>query len=204
MIDYTLEDLCEIVIGRTPSRAEPRFWGGDFPWVSIGDMTRSRVITRTKECVSESGLALFSGRIHEPGTVLLSFKLSIGKVAIAGVPLVTNEAIAGLRPRHEAPVFGPYLARILRALPLQAGSNEAARGSTLNKKSLGRVRVPLPDLDSQIEMSIRMDEVERVGIAYGRAAELAGELLSSLQLSAVREGRLPPLSLKSPKPDRFE
>lgn len=97
-----LEDLCHIVVGRTPSRAEPRYWGGEHRWLSIADMTGQPEIRTTKERLTDEGAAVMLDRIAVPGTVLLSFKLSIGKVSIARVPVFTNEAIAALPIRDES------------------------------------------------------------------------------------------------------
>ena len=73
-----LTELCDINVGRTPSRDNPAFWGIGAPWLSIADMNQGREILRTKEQITSE--AARAGKLVEPGTVLLSFKLSIGKV----------------------------------------------------------------------------------------------------------------------------
>ena len=70
-----LADVCDIIIGRTPPRADAKFWNGDKPWLSIADMGKAPIISKTKESITEEGASLFRGRLVQPGTVLLSFKL---------------------------------------------------------------------------------------------------------------------------------
>src|SRR5438445_11548795 len=91
----SLGELCDVRIGRTPPRDEPRFWGGNAVWVTIRDMNGSK-ITVSKETVSEAAVRECMPEPVPAGTLLFSFKLSIGKMAVAGCPLYTNEAIAAL------------------------------------------------------------------------------------------------------------
>lgn len=152
----TLHELCEINVGRTPARANLGFWGEGEPWLSIADMNQGRIITRTKEQITAAGAR--AGRQVPPGTVLLSFKLSIGKVALAGIPLYTNEAIAALPIRDAERLDHRYLMRALEVLDLVGDSNRAAMGATLNKATLARVRVPLPPLGEQQRIVAILDQ----------------------------------------------
>lgn len=142
-----LADLCEIVVGRTPSRSEPAFWGQGHPWVSIADMNQGLLISKTKEELTDLGAE--KGKLVPQGTVLLSFKLSIGKVSIAGMPLYTNEAIAALIIKDPDVLDSRYLMWTLKSMDLSTGSNRAAMGATLNKAKLNEIRVPVPSLEEQ-------------------------------------------------------
>lgn len=154
----SLADLCEINVGRTPARAEPSFWGDGHKWLSIADMNQGLAITQTKERITEAGAR--AGKIVKPGTVLLSFKLSIGKVGIAEVPMYTNEAIAAL-PIKDSRVLDPrYLMRALEAMDLSGVSNRAAMGATLNKKSLAQIRIGLPPLPEQRRIARILDHAD--------------------------------------------
>ena len=153
-----LGELCEIIIGRTPPRAEPSYWGSGEPWLSIADMNQGKVISRTKEQISPAGASL--GKQVSEGTVLLSFKLSIGKVAIAGMPLYTNEAIAALPIRDRQLLTESYLVRALESVDLADGSNRAAMGATLNNAGLRDVRVPLPPIAEQRRIATILDQAD--------------------------------------------
>ena len=96
------DGVCDIGIGHTPSKRNMSYWAGrdGHAWATISDMG-DRYVTATKRTITDA--AVERGRVKQKrlprGTVLLSFKLTIGKVAIAGCDLFTNEAIAGLRPK---------------------------------------------------------------------------------------------------------
>jgi len=156
-----LSDICDIVIGRTPPRANPEYWGGDHPWLSIADMGKSRRIRSTKESISDEGAKLFGSRQAQPGTVLLSFKLSVGKVGIAEIPLFTNEAIAALPIRDSSKVSPDYLAHYLAFADLTAGADRAAMGNTLNLPKLSALQIPLPPLSEQRRIASTLDAVDR-------------------------------------------
>jgi len=92
------DNIFDISIGRTPPRREPEwFCAGDegVPWVSIRDMgTFSTYSNLTNEGLTEEAVSNFRFPIVPEGTVLMSFKLTVGKLCISDKPLVTNEAIA--------------------------------------------------------------------------------------------------------------
>ena len=93
------------------------------------------------------------------GTVLVSFKLTIGKVAIAGIDLYTNEAIAGLVPK-EGKVLSEYLYHLIPAIDLRSYMQPAAKGKTLNKKILEAIRIPVPSPQAQQEFVDKMNRLE--------------------------------------------
>jgi type I restriction enzyme S subunit len=153
-----LGDLCRITIGKTPPRAHAAYWsGGEHPWLSIADMNQGRVLTHTAESITDVAIQNLKCRLVQPGTVLLSFKLSIGKVGVAGVPMYTNEAIAHLPIRDPEAVESDYLYWALRSIPLVRHADRAAMGSTLNKDSLSRIPVPVPPVPKQRRIVTALD-----------------------------------------------
>jgi type I restriction enzyme S subunit len=78
-----LIDVCEINLGKTPSRSNKKLWDinkiGNNKWASIADLTKvkGRYLSDTKEYISDEGAKLFN--YVKPNTKLMSFKLSIGK-----------------------------------------------------------------------------------------------------------------------------
>lgn len=173
-----LSELCDITVGRTPARKEPDFWGGEHPWVSIADMNQGLLITSTKERLSDAGAK--AGKPIPEGTVLLSFKLSIGKVSIAGMPLYTNEAIAAL-PIKDTSVISPrYLLWTLKSMDLSVGSNRAAMGATLNKAKLNEIEIPVPSLEEQERFTQKKDLLNSIEQKRERQRELFVELEKSV------------------------
>ncbi|MER5768065.1 restriction endonuclease subunit S [Streptomyces sp. NPDC001985] len=177
-----LGELCDISIGRTPPRAERRYWGGDLPWLSIADMNDGRDLSRTKEGVTALAAEGPAGRLVAPGTLLLSFKLSVGKVGFARVPMYTNEAIAALPVKDASRVHGDFLYWALRCADLLREADDAAMGKNLNKKKLAAFEVPLPPLAEQRYIAALLDEAEALRAARREAIALLGELPGSVFL----------------------
>ncbi len=96
----TLGELFDLQMGKTPSRKDLSLWeGGNIPWVSISDMKDSRYISETKELLPSGTVAECRIPIIPIGTVIMSFKLTIGKTCIVSKPLTTNEAIMTFYPK---------------------------------------------------------------------------------------------------------
>lgn len=196
-----LGELCTIQIGRTPARADSRQWDpqrltGNV-WVSIADMSASETleISSSKEHLSDLGAA--SGRIVPAGTILLSFKLSIGKITVAGCDLYTNEAIAALLLPDDAPVSREFLVWFLRSVDWEkeAAGSDKVKGATLNKKKLSGLMVPVPPVAEQKRVS---GALERIVSASGRVA------FSSLRQKALAKSlRAMSVALAMAEEDRF-
>ena len=152
----SLGELCEINIGRTPARETPSYWGPGFPWLSIADMNQGREMCVTKETVTSEAVGDCNLRPVDPGTVLLSFKLSVGKVGIAGVPLFTNEAIAALPIRMSDHLSRDYLYWAMRSVDFYAGTDRAAKGLTLNKAKLTEILKKAIAINSTTEANLLM------------------------------------------------
>lgn len=144
-----LGELCSIEIGGTPSRSVAAYWDPAHEtsnvWVSIRDM-RQRLITGSAEQISDLGIKKSNVKLQKAGTVLLSFKLSIGRVAIAGVPLFTNEAIAGLSPTG---LTSEFLYQGLQGWDLLQGVDQAIKGATLNKQKLKKIAFKYPESERE-------------------------------------------------------
>src|SRR3989344_3489831 len=93
-----LGDICKIMIGGTPAREELKYWNGNNLWVKIRDM-KNTFIYDTEEKITNEGIRNSNVKLLPKGTLLFSFKLTIGKVSIAEKELYTNEAIAGIIPK---------------------------------------------------------------------------------------------------------
>jgi type I restriction enzyme, S subunit len=144
-----LGEKCSIEIGGTPSRNAPDYWdtSKETPnlWVSIRDLNQ-RVISQTSERISDLGVKHSNVKLQAEGTILLSFKLTIGRVAIAGCPLYTNEAIAGLQ---SSKITHEYLYHGLQQWDLLQGVDQAIKGATLNKEKLKKIEFDFPQDPSE-------------------------------------------------------
>lgn len=156
-----LGELYPIIMGKTPPRNMARFWDTKKEthnlWVSIADLSKNegKEITDTKEYISDEAVANIT-KIAK-GSLLVSFKLTLGKMAFAGDDLYTNEAIMSLGKRDDINLkFLYYYFSSLDWGKLAAG-NEKVKGKTLNKKSLSEVPVAYLPLSEQQRIVSRLD-----------------------------------------------
>ena len=137
-------------IGKTPPRGETKYWAnGKYPWVSISDMSDYGLVTTTKESVSEYAKSLF-GEISPVGTLIMSFKLTVGRSSLLNTSAYHNEAIISIYPfvdkNYQARNF---LFHILPIISNLGDTKDAIKGKTLNSKSLNNLLLPLPPLNEQ-------------------------------------------------------
>ncbi len=140
-----LQDFCQIEIGGTPSRGVPEFWaeqGKGHPWVAISDLG-PRHITSTAEQITDSAIPRSNVKAVPRGTVLMSFKLTLGRMGIAGTDLFTNEAIAAFYP-DTSQALPEWLYYALPEAVSTAQFDTAVKGATLNKEKLRNLMVLLP------------------------------------------------------------
>ena len=81
-------------MGKTPPRKETEYWSnGTIPWVSIADLVADGTVTTTKECVNNFAAEnTFKGKSSKVGTLLMSFKLTVGKVSVLGIDAFQSES----------------------------------------------------------------------------------------------------------------
>lgn len=177
-----LGEVCDVVIGGTPRRDIAKYWdGGDLPWVSIADLSRNgREIFDTKEKITVMGAKESNVKLLKKGTLLFSFKLSIGKLAFAGTDLYTNEAIAGLLIQNELTLNEGYLYYYLQQFDF-SGAQRSVKGATLNKTKIRNLLIPLPPIAEQkrivAKIEKRFAKIDEVICLRAESATLATELL---------------------------
>ena len=155
-------NLVEFKIGKTPKRSNLDYWdNGKYPWFSISDIRDGETIYDSKERVSEKAYTdVFKEQISPKGTLIMSFKLSIGKMSILGVDGFHNEAIISIFPIYDSDeTIKMYLFRIMKGLDILEDSKKAVKGATLNTTSLNSILVPLPPLAEQKRIVAKVDEL---------------------------------------------
>lgn len=175
-----LSKLLDISIGRTPSRNESSYWGKGHRWVSIRDLN-SKVVTETKEQITDRAVTDARCKVVKKGTLLFSFKLTIGKMAFAGCDLFTNEAIAAFAIKDEKELRPEFLYYALQSATY-GGSNQAVMGKTLNSKSLAEIEIPVPPLDDQIRIAHLLSKVEGLIAQRKQNLQQLDDLLKSVFL----------------------
>lgn len=167
-----LGEIAELKIGKTPARAEEKYWlNGKYPWVSIADIKSGQHLSFTKECVSQDSFdEVFKGKMVPKGSLLFSFKLSIGKVCIVDMDTFTNEAICAIIPYCEARIVD-FLFRVIPGLELLVNANDAIKGQTLNSKSIAQILIPLPPFAEQQRIVAKVDALMAMCDELKRVAE---------------------------------
>ena len=179
MRTVSLQQICDIQIGKTPSRSVPEYWGGDLPWVTISDFAAGRIVTTTKERITRIGAAKSGSKRIPRGTLLLSFKLSLGKRTFSGCDLFTNEAIAALQVLDRDVADRDYLYWALGSIDYDRLVDRAAKGKTLNKAKLKILQVPLPPLAEQKRIARILDAADALRAKRREALAQLDTLLQS-------------------------
>ncbi len=140
-----LLEICEEpILGGTPSKNDKSYYGGKHLWANISDM-KQKHITDTETKLSDKGKEKLKNKYLAKGTLLMSFKLTLGKTAYAGIDLFTNEAICGLLPQDKNDeTILEYLYYVLPLMNYTPYAQMASKGLTLNKELIQTVEVPFP------------------------------------------------------------
>ena len=158
-----LDEIVSLSMGKTPSRGNAKFWDKEKIskniWLSIADLSAlgGLYIEDSKEYVSDEGAKLFKTVPSE--TLVMSFKLSIGKLAITKCELRTNEAIAALPIKDEKLITKEYLYYFLSSIDWDAlaGNDVKVKGKTLNKAKLKEIPISYPPLAEQQHIVAKLD-----------------------------------------------
>ena len=156
------KNLVQFSLGKTPERVDTSYWKpNDCPWVSIADMEDKTTLLKTKESISHKALKERFGNTYSPiGTLIMSFKLTIGKVSILGIDAVHNEAIISIFPFvPDDNITRDYLFNFLSIITGYTASTDAIKGATLNSKKISEMLVPLPPLKEQKRIVMALNNV---------------------------------------------
>lgn len=149
-----LDELCDVKIGRTPPRNQPEWFNSgasdDWKWVSIKDMGNcGKFITTTSETITDKAKETFNYATVASGTILLSFKLTLGRVVICDGEFVTNEAIAQLPIKDPSTIDRDYLYYYLKNYNWSNIGNTSSIATAVNSKMVKGIKIDFPDLGTQ-------------------------------------------------------
>lgn len=184
-------ELVDCSMGKTPPRAEPVWWQNDIHWVSISDMKDYGHISYTKEMVSQKALEEKFGGISTKGTLLMSFKLTVGRTSILDIDAVHNEAIISIYPYVDTEnYFRDYLFYILPIVTQWGDSKNAIKGKTLNSKSIANLMIPLAPLNELQRIVAKIEEllpyVDRYADAYEKLEQFNAKFPEDMKKSILQ------------------
>ena len=152
------KDVFDLQMGKTPDRKNFSLFEGDNTWVSIKDLD-GKYISSSKECISDE--AAKNIKLVKRGTVIMSFKLTVGKTAIAGKDLYTNEAIMAFNLRCDYDIDASFLYYYLMNYRWE-GSNKAVMGITLNKATISKHKIAIPPKPTQLSIVTELDKLNEL------------------------------------------
>ena len=176
-----LDEIFDLQMGKTPSRNNADYWtDGQYNWVSIADLgTYSKYVEETKEKISALAVQESGIKSVPSNTVIMSFKLSLGKTAITQEPIYTNEAIMAFIPTGKYEVLPDYFYHLFSAKDWTKGTNRAVMGTTLNKATLGAVSITVPPIDEQRKIAAVLDKVSDLITKRRQQLDKLDELVKS-------------------------
>lgn len=186
----TLGDVCQIKIGGTPSRRIHRYFEGNNPWVSIAEMNGQEIFD-TKEKITDEAIEASNVKLIKKGSFLLSFKLSIGKTAIAGCDLYTNEAIAAIIPNNPKLLKPKFLFYLFKAKIIDLHNVDAKSfGKSVNSTFLrNNIKIPMPPVEVQDEIICKCqaidDEYTSIRMTLDEYNSKIQQLFASLDIAKV-------------------
>ncbi|MEQ8640456.1 MAG: restriction endonuclease subunit S [Alphaproteobacteria bacterium] len=182
--------LADYKAGRTPARANPVFWqgaGDGVPWVAISDMTEFGTVTATKEKISQVAFReVFRGKTVPAGTLIMSFKLTIGRMATLGVDACHNEAIIAIFPRNG--IDQRFLGYFLAQVDYDGLQDRQVKGNTLNQEKIDRIEIWLPPDDEPKHIADVLDLVRQAIQLQDNGLAIAQDLKRAAMYTLFTKG----------------
>lgn len=138
-------DFFEMSIGKTPPRAQKQWFtkgNNGIPWVSISDMKATMFVQETTEELTQDACENYNIKVVPRGTILLSFKLTVGRVAFAGADVCTNEAIAHFQ--KEGDEWKAYTLMYLRNYNYDSLGNTSGISKAVNSTIIKNMPFVMP------------------------------------------------------------
>ncbi|BAX96795.1 restriction modification system S chain-like protein [Mycobacteroides stephanolepidis] len=175
-----LGEIAALSAGGTPSRSITEYFGPGNPWLSITDMD-DKTVCKTRESLTNAGLQNSAAKIVPEGTIMLAmYGASIGKLAIAGVPMCSSQAIAAIQP-DSATLDRRYLFHFLLAQrPALRARGRGGAQPNISQSDLRSWPIPLPPLDEQRRLAAILDHADTLRTKRHRVIDRLDRLSESV------------------------
>lgn len=154
------DEVFDLQMGKTPDRKNPEYFGGNNVWVSIRDLG-DKEIADSNEHITDLAVSNSNIRKVKKGTVIMSFKLTVGKCGIAATDLYTNEAIMAFNTKEYYDINSSFLYYYLQCYHW-VGSNKAVMGITLNKATISKQNISIPPKSTQLAIVSELDKINEL------------------------------------------
>ena len=184
-------------VGWTPPTKHSENFDGENKWVTIGDL-KGKFIATTKNCISDKAVEEASMDLTPKGSLLFSFKLSVGTVAFAGEDLYTNEAIASFLKNDRSDIA--YLYYATPFFIIQNASENIYGAKILNQELISNATLALPPLQEQKAIAAYLDRAtQKIDSLIAKQEQLIALLKEKRQAlisHAVTKGLDPDAKMK--------
>ena len=180
-MEYRLDEIFDLQMGKNPSRNNSEYWNSeDHKWISISDLSKcGKYIHETKEYLSDKAVRESGISLIPANTVIMSFKLSIGKTAITPEPMYSNEAIMSFRDKKVVELLPDYIYYMFSGKDWDTGTNKAVMGKTLNKATLSQIKIKVHSLAEQQQIVRVLDKAKAVIESRQRELQKLDDLIKA-------------------------
>ncbi len=154
------DEVFNLQMGKTPDRKNPDYFGGKNVWITIRDLGNKEV-SESNEHITDKAVSDTNIRKVKKGTVIMSFKLTLGKCGIAARDLYTNEAIMAFNTKEGYDINSSFLYYYLQCYNWK-GSNKAVMGITLNKATISKHHINIPPKSTQLAIVSELDKINEL------------------------------------------
>jgi type I restriction enzyme, S subunit len=182
-----LNELGEIVTGRTPSTKKPEYYGGSYMFISPGDIDENMYVERTEKCLSKDGINV-SRILHKDTVLVVCIGATIGKTALTSAEKsATNQQINAIMPNEKVSSHFLYYSLKFNSDELPALAGRAAI-PIINKSNFSKFMILLPPLPEQRAISRVLRAVQQAREARLREIALERERKAALMEHLFRHG----------------
>lgn len=176
-----IDEMFNLQMGKTPSRDIPSYFRDEgHTWLSIADMKEDTMYTSSsKEKLSDAAIKACGIKIVPCNTVIMSFKLTVGRLAITTEDLYTNEAIMAFLPKDNT-YRTKFLYYLFQHVQWLGDAKLAVKGNTLNKESISNKLIPVIDIDKQDEFLVVTEQSEKTKASLNKGIKAMEAVIRSL------------------------
>lgn len=187
--EYSLGELVDIIGGGTPDRDEGSYWrDGHVPWITPTDLTAnsSKWISSGAEHISDTGLSHSNATLVPRGSIIFSTRGSVGKIAVAAVPLTCNQSCEILLSQPDKLSSYDFLYYLLSfGLPAFLRLSAGTTFDSITRRDIKRVLFAVPQVGSkeQEAIAVILDNTDKIIELVKEAVKQAGLTRKALMQS---------------------